>query len=103
MLAIHIGVSILASSRLKQAILSELASWAKYGLGDDFVEQHWGEILKQRGGYAALGETLTQWAADRQQPFVLLIDEIDSLIGDTLIAVLRQLRAGYSKRPEFFP
>jgi hypothetical protein len=32
-----------------------------------------------------------------------LIDEIDSLIGDTLIAVLRQLRAGYAKRPEFFP
>ena len=31
------------------------------------------------------------------------MDEIDSLIGDTLIAVLRQLRTGYTKRPELFP
>jgi hypothetical protein len=33
----------------------------------------------------------------------LLIDDIDSLVGDTLIAVLRQLRAGYDKRPARFP
>ncbi|MCL5436300.1 MAG: AAA-like domain-containing protein, partial [Candidatus Dependentiae bacterium] len=33
----------------------------------------------------------------------LFIDEIDSLVGDTLISVLRQLRAGYSERPERFP
>ena len=36
-------------------------------------------------------------------PVVLLIDEIDSLVGDTLISVLRQLRAGYSNRPDKFP
>jgi len=34
---------------------------------------------------------------------VLLVDEIDTLIGDTLIAVLRQLRAGYHRRPKSFP
>ena len=36
-------------------------------------------------------------------PLVLLIDEIDSLVGDTLLSVLRQLRAGYDRRPESFP
>lgn len=36
-------------------------------------------------------------------PATLPIDEIDALIGDTLIAVLRQLRAGYAKRPRLFP
>ena len=36
-------------------------------------------------------------------PLVLLIDEIDSLVGDTLLSVLRQLRAGYEQRPEGFP
>lgn len=36
-------------------------------------------------------------------PIVLIIDEIDALIGDTLISVLRQLRSGYSRRPNFFP
>jgi len=32
-----------------------------------------------------------------------MIDEIDALVGDTLIAVLRQLRAGYTQRPHAFP
>ena len=34
---------------------------------------------------------------------VLLIDEIDALIGDSLVSVLRQLRAGYGDRPRRFP
>ncbi|MEA1884299.1 MAG: ATP-binding protein, partial [Thermotogota bacterium] len=34
---------------------------------------------------------------------VLLIDEIDALVGDTLISVLRQLREGYTQRPDSFP
>jgi len=46
---------------------------------------------------------LTLWAEESPRPLVLLIDEIDSLVGDTLIAVLRQLRAGYDKRPTLFP
>lgn len=37
-----------------------------------------------------------------EKPLILLIDEIDALVGDTLISVLRQLCAGYYKRPEFF-
>ena len=36
-------------------------------------------------------------------PLVLLIDEIDSLVGDSLISVLRQLRANYDRRPSHFP
>ena len=34
---------------------------------------------------------------------MLLIDEIDLLVGDTLLSVLRQLRAGYVRRPRDFP
>jgi hypothetical protein len=30
---------------------------------------------------------------------VLLLDEVDALVGDTLISLLRQLRAGYPQRP----
>ena len=37
------------------------------------------------------------------RPLVLLIDEIDALVGDTLISVLRQLRSGYPQRPASFP
>lgn len=31
-----------------------------------------------------------------------MIDEIDALVGDTLISVLRQIRAGYAQRPGSF-
>ena len=37
------------------------------------------------------------------KPLVLLIDEIDALVGDSLVSVLRQLRAGYADRPKAFP
>ena len=50
-----------------------------------------------------LNELLSQWCAVLDKPLVLFIDEIDSLIGDTLISVLRQLRSGYDQRPQFFP
>ena len=35
--------------------------------------------------------------------FRLLIDEIDALVGDSLVSVLRQLRAGYPGRSRRFP
>jgi hypothetical protein len=37
------------------------------------------------------------------KPIVLFIDEIDALIGDTLLSVLRQIRAGFINRPNSFP
>jgi hypothetical protein len=86
-----------------QAILSEIGSRARTTLGDGFVDAIRGEVLTGSGPHAALGEVLTRWAGDDPRPLVLLIDEIDALVGDTLIAVLRQLRSGYDKRPAHFP
>ena len=40
-------------------------------------------------------------ALDR--PLVLFIDEIDASVGDSLVSVLRQIRAGYANRPAHFP
>ena len=37
------------------------------------------------------------------KPMMLIIDEIDALVGDSLVSVLRQLRAGYANRPAHFP
>ena len=71
-------------------------------LGDGFLDQVWPDLL-ERFGAGALGAALTRWCMAEPKPVVLLIDEIDSLIGDTLISVLRQLRAGYDQRPDGFP
>lgn len=46
---------------------------------------------------------LSFWAKHSKMPIVLFIDEIDSLIGDSLLSVLRQLRSGYIERPIPFP
>ena len=46
---------------------------------------------------------LSRWCRADSTPLVLLVDDIDSLVGDTLLSVLRQLRAGYPQRPTTFP
>ena len=85
-----------------RVILGELASWARLTLGDQFLTRTWSGIFAEFGP-GALVEALTRWTEADTKPLVLLIDEIDSLIGDTLLAVLRQLRAGYIRRPTGFP
>ncbi|QFY88671.1 AAA-like domain-containing protein [Magnetovirga frankeli] len=50
-----------------------------------------------------LTQVLQQWAKLSDKPTVLLLDEVDTLVGDTLISLLRQIRAGYAQRPEYFP
>jgi len=50
-----------------------------------------------------LHEALAFLAEHSSKPIVLFIDEIDSLIGDTLLSVLRQIRAGFINRPKRYP
>jgi hypothetical protein len=85
------------------AILSMLSSMARDRLNDHFPETIRLDLLANHGGDAALYELVTRWAQVSEKPLVLLIDEIDALVGDTLISVLRQLRAGYANRPTHFP
>lgn len=51
----------------------------------------------------ALQSTLTFWAKHSSKPIILFIDEIDSLMGDSLLSVLRQIRSGFTERPTSFP
>ena len=85
-----------------RAILSSLASSARL-LGDDFPKRTWPGVFEQSGPNDALKDLLIEWCLANPTPLVLLIDEIDSLVGDTLLSVLRQLRAGYQQRPRGFP
>ena len=50
-----------------------------------------------------IGAGLGAWARVCPRPLVLFIDEIDALQDQTLLSVLRQLRDGFSDRPESFP
>ena len=55
------------------------------------------------GSLNLLRTYLARWAEKSPRPLVLFFDEIDSLHGNTLISVLRQLRTGYSQQPRVFP
>ena len=85
-----------------RAVLGELASRAQAG-SSGFPLEAWPHILAQTGPFGALGQILTAWSQAAAKPLVLLIDEIDALIGDTLLSVLRQLRSRYDRRPDEFP
>ena len=50
-----------------------------------------------------ISAALNAWALHSKRPLVILLDEIDALQDHALISVLRQLRAGYPRRPDSFP
>ena len=85
-----------------RAILGSLADSALL-LGDDYPAGVWLDVLADMGPENALKGLLVRWCVANPTPLVLLVDEIDALVGDTLLSVLRQLRAGYQMRPEGFP
>ena len=46
---------------------------------------------------------LKRMSQELPKPLVLFLDEIDALVGDSLVSVLRQIRSGYDERPAAFP
>ncbi len=55
------------------------------------------------GKYNNLKDYLFTWSSSQEKPVVLLVDEIDAIMDDVLISILRQLRDGYQARPTHFP
>ena len=89
--------------RAMRTILGRIATRAQLVLKDNFIADIRPEILRRFGPDEALEEALVRWAESDRRPLVLLIDEIDALLGDSLLSVLRQLRSGYDLRPGSFP
>ncbi|GHV33841.1 hypothetical protein FACS1894187_03210 [Synergistales bacterium] len=86
-----------------KAILSLFAGMAESHLGISFLSDAVPSIINNVGAHLALSKMLENVCGAIDRPLVLMIDEIDSLIGDTLVSVLRQLRGGYANRPAKFP
>ncbi len=86
-----------------RTVLDEAAIWARTTFGEPLLDDIRSQVLQNSGPHSILGDALAIWAQREEKPLVLLIDEIDTLIGDGLISVLRQLRAGYPRRPRHFP
>jgi hypothetical protein len=106
--ALYVNFEIVQAARhdLAQAAVT-LSSEIRLRIGDAFPELlppgDAREDVHRYGPFGALNGLLHAWCSLDHRPVVLVIDEIDALVGDTLIAVLRQLRAGYTQRPAHFP
>ena len=85
------------------AVVQAIANSARWRLKDAETESLARHVLREEAGLTALGSFLSRWSEQSPQPLVLLLDEVDALVGDTLISLLRQLRAGYPQRPAAFP
>ena len=59
--------------------------------------------VRNVGKDSMLTTYLRRLSEELPKPLVLIIDEIDALVGDSLVSVLRQIRSGYDDRPKAFP
>lgn len=85
------------------AVVQTIAERARTMLGETETNGLALEVLAQQGAATALQTFLSRWCEQSPRPTVLLLDEVDALVGDTLISLLRQLRTGYDTRPTHFP
>ena len=79
-----------------------LAEQFSYVVGNDLPLQLRDEARKSETD-SMLTTFLRRLAIALPKPILLIIDEIDALVGDSLISVLRQIRSGYADRPAAFP
>jgi hypothetical protein len=86
-----------------RTVVMQLATAAEVYLGDRRVKDWALEAVREQSGGGMLIATLTRWTLASDRPLVLLLDEVDALVGDALISLLRQIRTGYTQRPRAFP
>lgn len=86
-----------------KAICDSLSSWHHFYHHNGLLKDNWLSLYEESGAHTSLLKLLSYWTEKTDKPTILLLDEVDALIGDTLISLLRQLREGYSKRPHSFP
>ena len=84
-------------------LITNIALSARDLVGDRGAMPLMQQVLSTSAPGAMLELFLSDWCQQLEKPLVLLLDEVDALVGDTLISLLRQLRAGYPKRPDQFP
>lgn len=88
------------------AILGEIRASLRNQLPDDSKTiLHLDELLQkpQLITSTSFMDVLEFWSQASSKPAVLFIDEIDALMGDSLLTVLHLIRRGFSKRPTNFP
>ncbi len=85
------------------AVIYSIAIQASRVFRDEQIDHLAQKIISEKSALVALEQFVSLWCQLSAQPTVLILDEVDALVGDTLISLLRQLRSGYPNRPTLFP
>ncbi|MBQ9586593.1 MAG: ATP-binding protein, partial [Bacteroidales bacterium] len=85
-----------------KSTVDTLAERARTIIGGDIAKRV-RDSVQDEGEDSMLSSFLHRLCEALPKPLVLFIDEIDALVGDSLVSVLRQLRSGYDERPAAFP
>jgi len=85
-----------------ESILYEIGAGLEFFLNDTTIKDNY-QMYAEKSEHSMMLNPLSDICQMSDKPIVLFIDEVDSLIGDTLISLLRQVRSGYAKRPASFP
>ena len=86
-----------------KGVCQRIANELRLVLGDRLPNEVYKRVAEESSYSELLTNFLSQLSAELSRPLVLLIDEIDALVGDSLVSVLRQIRSGYAGRPQHFP
>ena len=106
-IAVYVNVEAgqAARNNVASAVAATCAAIARetsYVLHDDMPEQLCGAV-RDNDASDMLTNYISRLCMALPKSLVLIIDEIDALVGDSLVSVLRQIRAGYVNRPVAFP
>lgn len=88
---------------VENIVVSQIAEKACTVLHDDLPRQLYERVRNKKTNGTFISSYLKTLSNALAKPLILLIDEIDTLVGDSLISVLRQIRSGYDQRPLNFP
>jgi len=102
----NVEVGQAARTNVESGMLAMAAQFANDATfqGEPLIDQSFDQAWSRGGANGIFTQLFSRWTlADPSRPTVLFIDEVDALVGDVLISLLRQLRAGYPNRPSAFP
>jgi type II secretory pathway predicted ATPase ExeA len=90
--------------RLQEVVINTFATQQNnlfnYQVLSQYIEQ---QLKKPESLERSFFRVLRFWSEESRKPVVLFLDEFDGLMGDSLVALLKQFRDGYQDRPEHFP
>lgn len=88
-------------SEVQKCVVEEIGRRLSMVLKDEWPKRLVTELIRE--SQANLSYFMSTVCTRLSKPLVLFLDEIDALVGDSLVSVLRSLRSGYDQRPEAFP